>query len=487
MSSGPSAVVVCVLLAGIVGSAVGDRQANQRGATTQQKVALERNVEPAWDGASHSIANYAQDLATVGAVAGHGLGIIPQAAMMWKSEQPPVLSTAAPPKEGGSTTRPPLSEGGDVVVVPAAVHAKQDPAGNRLGGSILWLVTLIVFALLYFHLKSHPPRPSPGNHELLAFEKGQWRFGFFSCLSAPELSLFTCCCFAVRWSDTIRMANILTFVHAFLLVIAATMLLSFVGALNKTLYYVMYFLIVCGAVHFRQRIRRMFNLPYGNCSTITEDFFAYACCGCLAAVQEARQLEEAYQAGHPAVAIGAQSRDINDHHVHVMQQKHELRIVNVLFMLFLIIWQLCLLDQFSVRFPASFWDTTAIRLNPDCQSLFDLVQLSVALCVLIIAIELFVAFAHGSATRAVPLLLFVEEIAGFGRFVLGLWGIWKVLRLSAERCQDCYNLYAACWWIFILIQVLGVVLNCCGYWIHQHNKRHAVESTQLHSQGARYT
>jgi len=156
-------------------------------------------------------------------------------------------------------------------------------------GSVgIWGLLVLITACLYVRTKPHPPAPKPGEHIIV---DGLWNYHIFQCLHEPQLCLFSWCCAPIRWADSMRMANFMGFWTAFILMIFLTFLSAFGAGI--------FLLIVM--VYYRQSLRALFGIAHCTCGTILIDCCAYSCCGVCAIVQEARQLEEAYQARHPAV------------------------------------------------------------------------------------------------------------------------------------------------------------------------------------------
>lgn len=152
-----------------------------------------------------------------------------------------------------------------------------------------------IAALAYRHYKKDPKGlPNDGLEHKLELVQGRWRHGLFDCFGNLNICCFTCCCPAIRWADTIRMAGFLGFWAAFLLF----MLLELGNPLTAGLSGLALLIVV---VVYRQKQRQMFEMQHGNCSSYLEDCLTYACCSCCAIIQEARHMEEAWALGHDVV------------------------------------------------------------------------------------------------------------------------------------------------------------------------------------------
>mmetsp|Transcript_31465 Transcript_31465/g.68925 ORF Transcript_31465/g.68925 Transcript_31465/m.68925 type:complete len:248 (-) Transcript_31465:69-812(-) len=157
---------------------------------------------------------------------------------------------------------------------------------------LLWIPFVALAALFYNYNKQFPPKDVPGDHPKLLDH--QWSFGLFACFDTPAICCLTCCCMPIRWADTIRMAGLMSFWLA-LVVFLGVMLTEIVSATLQLV------LLVAVGTYYRQKLRAMFGLDYGDFSTVAADCLTWCCCGCCAIIQEARQLEAAYQTKHSAI------------------------------------------------------------------------------------------------------------------------------------------------------------------------------------------
>eukprot|EP00928_Gymnodinium_smaydae_P066917 TRINITY_DN49880_c0_g1_i1.p1 TRINITY_DN49880_c0_g1~~TRINITY_DN49880_c0_g1_i1.p1 ORF type:complete len:373 (+),score=74.34 TRINITY_DN49880_c0_g1_i1:131-1249(+) len=152
---------------------------------------------------------------------------------------------------------------------------------------------LTLVACIYVNVKVDPQAAAINlPHE--DFGDGTWHYNLFQCMHNPRMCIFTCFFPAIRWSDTMRLANLLSFWTAFFLV----MLLVDLTAIGLVFCAI---ILLCLAVYYRQALRKMFALPYGTFRTVTLDCLTYGCCCICAIVQEAQQVEGAWRARHPAV------------------------------------------------------------------------------------------------------------------------------------------------------------------------------------------
>jgi len=185
---------------------------------------------------------------------------------------------------GGSTTAKAGQE-------PEPEEAEEWTLRQRLSSCFIWGTLISLVALWYTNSKQFPPAEAPGAQKL---KEDQFTFPLFSCFSEPQICCFTCCCWPIRWADTMRMAGLMSFWAALFLFLG----IEVVAVINSTIGTL---LLVCVTVYYRQKLRAMFNFNHSSFGVILGDICAYCCCMCCAVIQEARQLEVAYQTKHPAV------------------------------------------------------------------------------------------------------------------------------------------------------------------------------------------
>lgn len=132
-------------------------------------------------------------------------------------------------------------------------------------------------------------------HSQDALKRGTWRWGLFECFGDIKICMISCICPCIRWSDTMRMAGLMGFWIAIILMSFLYALSPFVGGISS--------LIMLAIVTYRrQELRKLFRMNSDG-TTWCEDCCTYMWCSCCAIVQEARQLEEAYAVGYPLAVI----------------------------------------------------------------------------------------------------------------------------------------------------------------------------------------
>lgn len=182
---------------------------------------------------------------------------------------------------------------------------KNDPKGWKwwwrlvidiIASISIWLLLTALFAIYWDQCKEYKMvLPHDGKSHLPQDLDGGWKFGLCDCCGDPGTCCLAFCCPAVRWADTVRMSGFLGFgcgVTCFVCCqLVYNLLFLPVGAIPLALM----------GTHYRQKLRKKFDIPHGTLSTILQDCLVYSFCACLAITQEAQTLEEAYLVRHPAV------------------------------------------------------------------------------------------------------------------------------------------------------------------------------------------
>lgn len=170
--------------------------------------------------------------------------------------------------------------------------------------TVAFIIVEICVAALYFWKKTDADRPpnDGSEHSVSLMQNGEFRYGLFDCLQVPSLTAFALVCCPIRWADTLRMAGFMAFW------VAAAMMIALQAASPLT-YGITMILALIVAVRYRQQLRGEFELASGTAWSYIEDIAAYAFCPCLAVVQEARQLEEAYAVGHPIKMVDGDDKE----------------------------------------------------------------------------------------------------------------------------------------------------------------------------------
>lgn len=160
---------------------------------------------------------------------------------------------------------------------------------------IIWSILTILCAWWYDRNKVPPPLSGKTPEFLPGEIDGEWKFHLFDCCSKPDICLWAVCCPGIPWADTLRMGGFARFWVALAVFSSLWMLSSVLGVVF------LWALAGVGA-WYRQRLRALFKIENGTCSTVVQDFLAYCCCPWCSIVQEARTMEEAYASKHSAIA-----------------------------------------------------------------------------------------------------------------------------------------------------------------------------------------
>lgn len=205
-------------------------------------------------------------------------------------------------KSNGTAERQGSSSVQGPIVTDKALQDSYDPVATyqkSLGQLCIYTAStaalLIVVALVYRHMKKDPEgAPSDGYEHKAELLDRRWRFGLFDCFGDLNVCCFTCCCPAIRWADTMRMAGYLGFWTAFILFMGLQLLSQLSAGITG-------FILLIVLIVYRQRQRRLFEMQNGTCGSYIEDCLTYGCCSCCALIQEARQFEEAWAVDHVAI------------------------------------------------------------------------------------------------------------------------------------------------------------------------------------------
>eukprot|EP00429_Kryptoperidinium_foliaceum_P051935 CAMPEP_0176086774 /NCGR_PEP_ID=MMETSP0120_2-20121206/43438_1 /TAXON_ID=160619 /ORGANISM="Kryptoperidinium foliaceum, Strain CCMP 1326" /LENGTH=290 /DNA_ID=CAMNT_0017420609 /DNA_START=55 /DNA_END=923 /DNA_ORIENTATION=- len=161
--------------------------------------------------------------------------------------------------------------------------------------------TLIYFGLAYLCAKfwlgqreaayAVPLEPAAGEDDFKEFRAGICRW-----YQRPDICIWAWCCPWVRWGDNMwTMGTFRSFWFALVLFFTVH---SLVGNTVDGMGIIALSILGAG---FRQEMREKFQMARRGGGTYVEDFCLYCWCMCCTVAQEARQVEEAVRAGHPAV------------------------------------------------------------------------------------------------------------------------------------------------------------------------------------------
>jgi len=164
-------------------------------------------------------------------------------------------------------------------------------------------LTMLAAFAYYWLRPSVPLHPSKECDKIdpSFLDRRMWAHSEFGCILQPGTFVFTLLFPTIRWAETMRMAGLLNFPLAFLALEAAVTLTMFLFIAHVRWCAVGILLLLIVLVYYRQRIRQLFRIPFGNVRTVAEDFCMHAFCTICALIQEAGQLEVAHLARHEAV------------------------------------------------------------------------------------------------------------------------------------------------------------------------------------------
>lgn len=158
---------------------------------------------------------------------------------------------------------------------------------------ISWVLFMII-ALIVVHTCYKRGLPNEKDDDFKGNAKHTLESGHFGCFEDSYICFCSCCCMAIRWSDTISHAGL----HAFWTAFA---LFALFGLLNDFTYGGFFFgIFTCALMTYcRQQLREKFGLPHFDVATVVIDCCYICWCPCCAVAQEARAVKEAYLAGKP--------------------------------------------------------------------------------------------------------------------------------------------------------------------------------------------
>lgn len=118
---------------------------------------------------------------------------------------------------------------------------------------------------------------------------GEFSFGLFDGLRCEpdwRICFFSCCCLPVRWADTMSSKKV-RYMKFWPALIAIVLLQATISVSFGIAGIMLMILLVNG----RQRIREIYGMPYGSCSTLMTDWAVWLFCSPCAAMQEAMEIE----------------------------------------------------------------------------------------------------------------------------------------------------------------------------------------------------
>eukprot|EP00929_Paragymnodinium_shiwhaense_P122564 TRINITY_DN95412_c0_g1_i1.p2 TRINITY_DN95412_c0_g1~~TRINITY_DN95412_c0_g1_i1.p2 ORF type:complete len:286 (+),score=74.04 TRINITY_DN95412_c0_g1_i1:102-959(+) len=151
----------------------------------------------------------------------------------------------------------------------------------------------VLFGLIYKYFKVRPAVDKDYVAQKPMLD-GEWRDGYFGCFNDLQSCFCGFCCPTILWADNMDLVFILKFWIGIAIAVATFVASAFVGGIAVTC-------LVCYMVYCRKQLREKFNMPAGTAWTFAEDCLCLCCCMCLVICQDARHIDMACKAGHPAV------------------------------------------------------------------------------------------------------------------------------------------------------------------------------------------
>jgi len=194
----------------------------------------------------------------------------------------------------GSKQEP--SEGPDILVVFEYGTAEQ------MALIITCLIWMAVASLIAFFYKSKYEVPARDEAVKLDVEEfKQFKHGLFAFVEVPETCLLSMFCPGMRWARSLSLVvapdgnRLIGFWAAFFIFIG----IDFVADISGEVF--VYMAAACILCVYRQQMRRAFEMTGQGGVTYVEDCLSYFFCMCCTVTQDARQVEDAFKAGHTCV------------------------------------------------------------------------------------------------------------------------------------------------------------------------------------------
>jgi len=163
--------------------------------------------------------------------------------------------------------------------------------GLAIMSSVIWCSLVTLAACYYRSQKSFPQAISSRSKQ----DFNDWTSGPFDICSDARVCCWSCWCPCIRWADNMDMLGILGFWVGLLLFCGLIMLTTVPGGL------LLWLVAVLLWMSFRQQLRLKFDMEQSTFRTFAGDCALYCCCWPCAIAQEARHIEEACRAAHPAM------------------------------------------------------------------------------------------------------------------------------------------------------------------------------------------
>lgn len=232
---------------------------------------------------------------------------LPQASLpvLMGAEKAPALQQTSRRELNGIDPVPPAGTNGFLDHVRAVLNAlncmPQDRENTaQLVAFVLFSIAVqVILGALIAHTYLDVIRVQQGVDESKrGTDLSRWSSGLvldFWCDS--KIYCLACFCPCVRWADSLHTLGIMSFWAAFWLSIACVVLTELTEGL-------FWWMLLVGLVYFRHRLRRKFKMEACGSWTQIADFLRYCFCLPCTLAQDARHIEEACRAEHPAVLRG---------------------------------------------------------------------------------------------------------------------------------------------------------------------------------------
>lgn len=159
--------------------------------------------------------------------------------------------------------------------------------------AVCWFLTIVLMAFFYKRLALYVPDLDPSKVQDPSLNFKEWRHDLFDCCGEPFFCLMALIFPSISLADNLTKTRLGAF-FATVIVSALLIALNFMVLILPWCAFAMY------CTFHRQRLRNAFEMEQDDGSMWT-DCLLYLFCNPCTLTQDARHIQEAAQAGHPAV------------------------------------------------------------------------------------------------------------------------------------------------------------------------------------------
>jgi len=159
--------------------------------------------------------------------------------------------------------------------------------------AVSWFATILLFGFFYKRLAFFVPEIDPTKAQDASESFKEWRHELFDCCGHPFFCMIACVFPSLVLADSLTKSRLGAF-FAIVIVSGFLIALNFIVLLLPWVAFAMY------CTFHRQQLRDAFEME-NDSNSMCMDFLLYLFCNPCTLTQDARHIQEAGQAGHPAV------------------------------------------------------------------------------------------------------------------------------------------------------------------------------------------